>query len=60
VEVARWLAHCRGAAAIGIVVLRIIIGTAMDPTAHNLWPQIAIRWRKSICLRGCKHAGFKH
>ena len=26
------------AAAIGFVVLRILIGTAADPTSHNLWP----------------------
>jgi hypothetical protein len=26
------------AAAIGFVVLRILIGTAVDPTSHNLWP----------------------
>ena len=26
------------AAAMGFVVLRILIGTAVDPTSHNLWP----------------------
>ena len=25
-------------AAMGFVVLRIMLGTAIDPTSHNLWP----------------------
>jgi hypothetical protein len=23
---------------VGLVVLRIVLGTALDPTSHNLWP----------------------
>jgi hypothetical protein len=36
----RWRGGWRLAAAVpaGLVVLRIVLGTALDPTSHNLWP----------------------
>ena len=39
----RWQGGWRFAAAVpagwvGLVVLRIALGTALDPTSHNLWP----------------------
>jgi hypothetical protein len=39
----RWQGGWRVAAALpavwlGFVVLRIVVGTASDPTSHNLWP----------------------
>jgi hypothetical protein len=39
----RWQGAWRLAAAVpagwvGLVVLRIVLGTALDPTSHNLWP----------------------
>ena len=39
----RWQGGWRLAAAVpagwvGLVVLRIVLGTALDPTSHNLWP----------------------
>jgi hypothetical protein len=41
--VRRWQGNWRLAAAVpalfvGFVVLRIVLGTALDPTSHNLWP----------------------
>jgi hypothetical protein len=39
----KWRGAWRAAAAVaagimGFVVLRILVGTAIDPTSHNLWP----------------------
>jgi hypothetical protein len=37
-------------AAMSVVVLRILIDTARDPTSHNLWPFEIIMWGGGSCL----------
>ncbi|MGH8212740.1 MAG: hypothetical protein ACREPP_05870 [Rhodanobacteraceae bacterium] len=39
----RWLAAVP-AAVMAFVVLRIVIGTSIDPTSHNLWPFEILMW----------------
>jgi hypothetical protein len=52
--VRRWQGNWRLAAAlpalwIGFVVLRIVLGTTLDPTSHNLWP-FEILQASVVCL----------
>lgn len=52
----RWRAGWRIGAAIpavvmALVVLRILVGTARDPTSHNLWPFEIVMWGGLSC--GC-------
>ena len=55
----RWrLAAALPAAWIGLVVLRIVLGTALDPTSHNLWPfEILQASVVSLVLIGAMTAG---
>lgn len=39
------------AAVMAFVVLRILLGTAIDPTSHNLWPFEIVMWGALSC--GC-------
>ena len=32
------------AALMGFVVVRIVVGTSLDPTSHNLWPFEILMW----------------
>lgn len=61
--VRRWQGGWRLAAAVpagwvGLVVLRIVLGTALDPTSHNLWPfEILQASVVSLVLIGAMTAG---
>lgn len=51
----RWRGVWRYLAAVpavvmGFMVLRILVGTAIDPTSHNLWPFEIIMWGGLSCL----------
>jgi hypothetical protein len=51
----RWRGGWRLIAAVpavvmGFVVLRILVGTAIDPTSHNLWPFEIVMWGGFSCL----------
>jgi hypothetical protein len=51
----RWRGGWRIAAAVpaavmAFVVLRILAGTAIDPTSHNLWPFEIVMWGGLSCL----------
>jgi hypothetical protein len=51
----RWRGGWRIAAAVpavvmAFVVLRIVMGTAIDPTSHNLWPFEIVMWGGLSCL----------
>jgi hypothetical protein len=51
----RWRGGWRIAAAVpavvmAFVVLRILMGTAIDPTSHNLWPFEIVMWGGLSCL----------
>lgn len=59
----RWQGGWRLAAAVpagwvGLVVLRVVLGTAVDPTSHNLWPfEILQASVVSLVLIGAMTAG---
>ena len=61
--VRRWRGGWRLAAAlpgawVGLVVLRIVVGTTVDPTSHNLWPfEILYASVVSLVLLGALAAG---
>ncbi|HET9820179.1 MAG TPA: hypothetical protein VFP92_13545 [Rhodanobacteraceae bacterium] len=51
----RWRGGWRLVAAVpavvmGFVVLRILVGAAIDPTSHNLWPFEIVMWGGLSCL----------
>lgn len=47
------------AAVMAFVVLRILMGTAIDPTSHNLWPFEIVMWGGLSCI-GMLLLGIAH